>query len=971
MEAVKIFCPKCNSNNYTFNGDTRLYSCNNCNHKFTTVFISYGHDEYSNLAFKIEEDLEKEGIIVWIDKEELHAGKDWELKIERGLLGTQMVLSMLTPHSVGRKDGFCRDELSYARTLGRKIVPIMVREVVPPLSIHRIQWLDFRDWPKISEETYKKKFGEIYDIVMGKLLSFEGGYSRLLDSLEPLDFGVEIDKYIANFYGREWIFDIVNEWFKSDEKVFLLTGNPGVGKTAIAAMLCHKYSDCAVYHLVKYNDARKSDACECILSLTFQLATRLPKYAEMLLHMNLEGKAKTKAVNSLFDEFILQPLHKMEEPSEPILIVIDALDEASSNDLVRLIADNFSETPSWLKLFITTRPVIKIINALSSYKPFHLKVEEKRNIQDVRGYLENELSKISPNFDLSEKIEIILNKSKGLFLYVRQLIEEIKKDPKKLENLEQFPQGLYGIYQMFFERQFPNSEVYNEYQRPLFNLITAAYEPLDLGLVKSILGDNDLRFKRRIESISAFLEIEDDSREINKRIRFFDRYDPRNRNEDFERYRSIVKEANKYIKPFHTSLIEWLTDERTEVDFFIDVQNGHNMIQNFGWNLYKTDISKLSYYFIQYLPLHLLAIKKWDNLSKILSDPKYIELCYNWSCYYYVLESDDLPDEYRPFIESAKEKYDRKISLELIDSFLASMWDLLDNFNFNSIDIDLLNGLEQSMNESYNEWSKNLTLGEELSLVKGEFWYIKACFEVKKNNEIKALEYLNKAIEFDEKWKNPAKNDDFFYHIRNSKNKAIQKSFRKIVGKYKRDPDYKPREKEKVVVLKDSRVDITKERERIAKIKSEEKKINTYLRQSVAPEEDINFLCLPTSTREYYGELFHYRALCEMLENKNENKALEFLQKSFEFDEKLTDVVNNDRFFYHIYYLDNEWERSLIFKKIDDWLKEGYISIFQNPNMKIKLPILSAKAIKKLKDLQEKLFQSGFKIKKKNKKKKS
>ena len=219
MPQEKITCPKCGSNDYTFTEMTRVYTCNNCDHEFTTVFISYGHDEYSDLAFKIEEDLLKEGIIVWIDKKELRVGKDWGLKIEQGLLGTQIVISMLTPHSVGREDGFCRDEISYARTLGRKIIPIMVREVIPPISIHRIQWLDFQDWPDVSEETYKKKFGEIFDIVMGKLLSFDGRYSRLLDSLKPINFKIEIDRHVKNFYGREWIFKIISDWIKSERKI--------------------------------------------------------------------------------------------------------------------------------------------------------------------------------------------------------------------------------------------------------------------------------------------------------------------------------------------------------------------------------------------------------------------------------------------------------------------------------------------------------------------------------------------------------------------------------------------------------------------------------------------------------------------------------------------------------------------------------------------------------------------------------
>jgi len=568
------------------------------------VFISYGHDEYSDLAFKLEEDLKKEGIIVWIDKSELPAGKDWELRIERGLLGTQLVISMLTPHSVGRQDGFCRDELSYARTLGRKIVPIMVREVIPPLSIHRIQWLDFREWPDVSEEIYKRKFVEILDIVMGKLLSFEGEYSRLLDSLEPLDFGAEIDKHIANFYGRKWMFEIIDNWFNSDSesKVFLLTGSPGIGKTAISAMLCKKYSDCAVYHLVKYNDALKSDTLECVLSLAFQLATRIPNFAEKLLNVKLERIRKDSHLPdyaiTVFDKLIVQPLSKIPTPPEKKLVIIDALDEATKdnkNELVRLIAEKFDLLPSWLKLFITTRPIKKIENSLSAFDPVRLEAEEERNFKDIEGYLKMSLTSLFGEINITDAVKVILEKSEGIFLYVQQVVEEIKKGRLKIDNLEEFPQGLKGVYQMFFERQFPNLDNYDEYQRPLLDIISAAYEPLDMELIKDILGDTNRKFKQRIEPMGSLLEIEDG-----------------------------------VVKPFHRSLTEWVTDEKTSVEFYIDAEEGHNILLNYGWKTYKSDVTLMQHYFLIYLPHHLLVFKNQEKVTELLTDYRFIKNAFNY-----------------------------------------------------------------------------------------------------------------------------------------------------------------------------------------------------------------------------------------------------------------------------------------------------------------------------------------------------
>ena len=108
-----------------------------------------------------------------IDQSELKAGRDWEISIEKGLKDTQFIITLMTPYSMRRPDGYCLNELSMASALRKTIIPIMVRDCTPPLSIHRIQWLDFREWPNISEENYKEKFVQIRDLIEGKILSFE------------------------------------------------------------------------------------------------------------------------------------------------------------------------------------------------------------------------------------------------------------------------------------------------------------------------------------------------------------------------------------------------------------------------------------------------------------------------------------------------------------------------------------------------------------------------------------------------------------------------------------------------------------------------------------------------------------------------------------------------------------------------------------------------------------------------------
>jgi tetratricopeptide (TPR) repeat protein len=602
MEGEKVKCPKCGAENPIYIEESNSYICRKeeCEHKFTleakshpkNIFMSYGHDEYEKLALKIKEDLEKGGHEVWFDRSELKVGRDWEIAIENGLKGTEIVIVMMTDHSMRRPDGYCLNELSMAFTLRKTILPIMAEECTPPVSIHRIQYLDFREWP-CTDERYKEKFAQILDVIEGRLLSFDGSHSFLLNKLEPLDFKAEIDKHIKNFKGREWIFEEIKEWLysKSDSRIFFLTGKPGVGKTAISAMLCYRFPEVKAFHLVMFDDVRKSDALECVLSLAYQLSTQILDYADKLLEINFE-RIREKNARTVFDELIIQPLFKIKPPSKPILIVIDALDEAKKGDenvLVSFISNAFNLTPPWLKLFITSRPEPDILNSLASLKPYRLNTEDSRNLTDIREYLEEKLGELFSDKDTSEALEIILERSEGVFLYIQEVLNELKLERLDLDKPGDFPKGLKEVYRNFFKRQFPVIDDYNTYQRPLLELITAAVEPLRIKEIRDILSWDDYIEKECIDPLSSFLEINDG-----------------------------------IVKLFHKSLTEWLIDKQTGKDFFISIIKGNKELTEYGWRKYNSGINKIPEYFMNHLYHHLTTSERIEDAVELISDSQYV-----------------------------------------------------------------------------------------------------------------------------------------------------------------------------------------------------------------------------------------------------------------------------------------------------------------------------------------------------------
>jgi hypothetical protein len=254
------------------------------------IFLSYGHDEYASLAVRIKHDLQTQGNEVWFDIERLKPGGNWEAYIEDGLDFVSAVpdagrfLLLLTPHSVRRPDGYCLNEL--ARAFGRNlaVIPVMVSTVEPPLSICRQQYLDMRNcFPaEQHEERYAKQFGLLLKALKKKQVPFEGVQQRLLNYLQPISYGDDLSRHLVRFTGREWVMTEVKHWLASSRRVLWITGETGVGKSALAAWLCDKRPEIAAYHFCRFGNSDRVDARKALLSLAYQLSTQFPVYQDRL-----------------------------------------------------------------------------------------------------------------------------------------------------------------------------------------------------------------------------------------------------------------------------------------------------------------------------------------------------------------------------------------------------------------------------------------------------------------------------------------------------------------------------------------------------------------------------------------------------------------------------------------------------------------------------------------------------------------
>jgi ATP/maltotriose-dependent transcriptional regulator MalT len=612
-----ISCPKCNSRNVVYREKMQTYFCEDCSEEFKPgldkrrIFISYGRDDHADLAVRIKNDLQERGYGVWFDLERIKSGGDWEKYIEDGLqwvaespLKGRIVL-LMTPHAVRRPDGFCLNEVARAIQLGLTIIPVMVAWCEPPLSICRIQWLDMQDCVPLSEKLtpYNVKLARLIETLEDDKQYYTSVQSRLVSLLNPLPFDADVTGHISGFIGREWVFKRIDAWLREENalRIFWIVGPPGIGKTSIASRLCNKYREVGAFHFCRFGHLQRTDPIRFVLSIAYQLSTQLPEYQERLNRLKLEQIVHNSDARTIFDFLIIQPLSgNFPHPDRTILIVVDALDEASrdnNNELAELIAMEFSKTPDWLRLVVTSRNDQEVAHLFQGFKPFILDASTPENKSDIYRYLERELAKyIEKGEASSPAIDAIIARSEGNFLYAERVNQELAHGNLTLEKIEDFPQGLGGVYVQYFKRQFSDIGAYKKIIRPLLEALTVAQEPLATAFIASLFNWNDYESEELFSSLGSLFTLVDGT-----------------------------------IKPFHRSLTDWVTNKNRAGPYYVSVREGHRRLAELGLQAYKKDAAGLSRYMLAYLPFHMIHLGLWDELKIVLTDQVFFDLSWNIS----------------------------------------------------------------------------------------------------------------------------------------------------------------------------------------------------------------------------------------------------------------------------------------------------------------------------------------------------
>lgn len=483
------------------------------------LFLSYGRDHFVGEVRALKVALEARGHQVWFDEEQLGIGLDWEDRIERGLDWCDRVVLTMTPHSVRRPDGYCLNELAKALERQKTIIPVLLTDVPggAPTSICRIQYLDWRDAVPAAQkpDRFQVRMARLCEAIEQDKLDFEGGQQRLLRILQPLNYLGDIERHVARFHGRKALFERLRQWLDDPRgsQVVWLCGGSGLGKSAVAAMLAHQWGETGAVHFCVAGHVDKGDPRRAILSIAYQLSTYLDTYRARLMALDLEREIE-KDARALFDALLVGPLAgDFPVPTQPWLVVMDALDEATqpdgSNDLAELVGQEWRKLPAWLRLAVTSQPDVEVQTWMSDVPVILLAGEDAEQRADVRAYLERELAE-QGRTATAQVLDQMVERSEGAFQYAVLLLEEIRQGRCNPEDAIELPRGMQAAYLQTFKRRFTQAGMFESQIQPLLALMLASPDPTPLAILASALGVSVTEVRRRLGQLGSMVSIQSD-----------------------------------------------------------------------------------------------------------------------------------------------------------------------------------------------------------------------------------------------------------------------------------------------------------------------------------------------------------------------------------------------------------------------------------------------------------------------------
>ncbi|KAH8796272.1 WD40-repeat-containing domain protein [Flagelloscypha sp. PMI_526] len=307
------------------------------------------------------------------------------------------------------------------------------------------------------------------------------------------------------------IFDKIDHWVQNatQASIFLLYGHPGTGKSTISKSLEEKLARRisgtlgAVFFCRRQEGASHSArAFWCQIAAGLMKKHRSIALALASTFQNQFPDVESLPIEEIVDKLIAAPIRQGYEGTQPLVFIVDALDEFGGRNPDRRLREEFIKSlhywtrlPSNCHLFLTSRQETDIQGILNS-RPSHISTLEvgdhatDQSSKDILSFFVDQFNGMFPEiphpWPAPSELSSLVHKAAGLFIWARTVTEKIRDDRRFLKRAIQEHHSLGSLDALYTD--ILGSSVSETNDIDLFKQISAAIITAKVPLSCSVLS---------------------------------------------------------------------------------------------------------------------------------------------------------------------------------------------------------------------------------------------------------------------------------------------------------------------------------------------------------------------------------------------------------------------------------------------------------------------------------------------------
>ncbi len=346
--------------------------------------------------------------------------------------------------------------------------------------------------PALESHFEPQLMQDAYRVARDRLLKIE---HHILDQSHLRDSHRDI-------VGREFLRLRVKEFIAShDCGVFLITGQPGIGKTAFLADYARRYQ-CPSFFYQRDSVAGSPD--QCVQSLYHQLLKKLNRADRTMA--TTPAERRTKYANLL------------RETGDKVVIVMDALDEARDDTDFSALDAIPRDLPPGVFFVVASRetPGLRELHARPNTKSYHIEPSSEQNLRDAARFVQRQLEDLEIT---NAQIDSVVQAAEGNFLILGWICDAVQaggvtiddlSDPSQLglgQTQSDLMQSFYEVAWNRLEQKVGNDLRARSVLLDVSGVLAVANAPLTIDQIADILQLHAYEVEFALHRLRQFLEV--------------------------------------------------------------------------------------------------------------------------------------------------------------------------------------------------------------------------------------------------------------------------------------------------------------------------------------------------------------------------------------------------------------------------------------------------------------------------------